>query len=636
MINIAKQNRGTIIHLLIITVVGFIIYSNTLHFSFHFDDTSNIVENYTLRNLNNLWPPSGSRWFGFLTFALNYHVGGLDPFGYHIFNISIHIINAILVYYLVALTFKTTFFTSQKSAKLLTPDSPIHRFTDSPSVIALFSALIFVAHPIQTQAVTYIVQRFTSLAAFFYLLSLIMYVKARISTLHAARYTIYAISLFSAILAMKTKEISFTLPFIIALYEFSFFTGSPNFEPSPWRVAEGDRTSNFKRLSYLAPFLLTLLIIPLSMVGMNRPLGETIGELRDSTAETTVIGRWSYLFTQFRVIVTYIRLLIFPVNQNVDYDYPIYHSFFEPSVFLSFLFLLLIFAFAVYLFYATRYTLYATRLISFGIFWFFITLSVESSIIPIRDVIFEHRLYLPGVGAIMVFVSSIFYVLHIIGRRLKSWDLPGRSGYSMHIPLTAVYLLLTTAIVLILSVAAYERNKVWQDEISLWRDVVRKSPLKARGYANLGTAYGKTGATDEAIKCFKIDLTLMPDDAEIHSDIGSAYGEKGWTDMAVEHLQTALRLRPDLAKAHNNLGVVYSSKRMIDKSIEHLQTAIRLKPALAEAHNNLGNAYYKKGLLDDAIREYQIALSLKPDDADARYNLALVYAMKKAINSNRR
>ncbi|MDO9288655.1 MAG: hypothetical protein Q7T83_07680, partial [Thermodesulfovibrionales bacterium] len=105
-----------IVHFFLIAIVGFLLYSNTFNAPFHFDDHSNIVENYTLRDLSNFWPPSGARWLGFLTFALNYHFGGLNTIGYHVVNLIIHILNATLVYWLVALTFKTPYFSSQQSA----------------------------------------------------------------------------------------------------------------------------------------------------------------------------------------------------------------------------------------------------------------------------------------------------------------------------------------------------------------------------------------------------------------------------------------------------------------------------------------------------------------------------------------
>ncbi|TAL25673.1 MAG: tetratricopeptide repeat protein [Nitrospirae bacterium] len=598
------------VHFFLIALLGFLIYSNTFNVPFHWDDTPNIVANYKLKDLSNFWPPSESRWFGYLTFALNYYFRGMNTTGYHAVNLAIHIFNAILVYWLVVLTFtfKTPYF--------LPPfNSPLAK--GGYRGVALFSALLFVSHPIQTQAVTYIVQRFTSLATMFYLLSLVMYIKFRSQQsaisgqqkLYATRYTLYAVSLVSAILAMKTKEIAFTLPVVIALYEFMFFEGKIK-----------------RRILYLLPLLLTMFIIPLSLIGIDKPVGDAIGELREASQETEQMSRWSYLFTQFRVIITYIRLLVLPINQNLDYDYPIYHSFFNPEVFLSFLFLLSIFGLGVYLLHRSRLKLQSSpplnpllvkegygevRIISFGIFWFFITLSVESSIIPIRDVIFEHRLYLPVIGIIIVFVSATFYILQAMTQN------PKRS-------LAACCLLLATAVI-VLSIAAYQRNIIWQDGVSLWEDVVKKSPNKARGHSNTGFLYDDNGLTDKAIEEYQIAIRLNPNYGDAHNNLAVAYYNKGLTDMAIEHYQIALRINPNYIEAYYNLGAAYKDKGMTDMAIEYYRIALRINPANADAHVNIANAYDDKGMTDKAIEHYQIALKLNQDNPSAHYNLGVAY-----------
>ena len=386
--------------LLSIIILGTIIYSNTFDASWHFDDNTAIVENYDIRdlkgtiNIRNILSGT-SRWIGFLTFAPNYHFGKLDVLGYHIVNISIHLISAILVYFLMLLSLKT-------------PCLKDNKISNYAASLSLVSGLIFVAHPIQTQAVTYITQRFTSLATLFYLLSLVFFIKARLqkergkSFFSPSHLGCYLVSLIAAFLAMRTKEITITLPAIILLYEICFFSPSP-------------RTLS-KKLLYLTPLLLTFFIIPLlryrvTLFGVSggvfmgiAEVGDVIG---DATQETTAISRTDYLLTQFNVIVTYIRLLLFPVNQNLDYDYPISRTLFEFPTFFSFLLLISIVIFGVWMF-------KRSRLISFGIFWFFITLSVESSIIPIRDVIFEHRVYLPSVGFVIFLTVAIYQMMEQI------------------------------------------------------------------------------------------------------------------------------------------------------------------------------------------------------------------------------
>ncbi|MCI0528967.1 MAG: hypothetical protein L0Y56_16135, partial [Nitrospira sp.] len=291
---------------LLITLISLLIYSNTFSLPFHFDDEPNITLNDKLRDLTNFWPPSGTRYIGVLSFALNYHFGKLNVFGYHLVNITIHIINGLLVWWLVMLTFKTPIMERRSSSSSLRDFMP------------LFSSLIFTIHPVQTQAVTYIVQRFTSLATLFCLLSLALFIKARLlnqtsadkiqnsnhSSLNSNIKSVlcYFTAVVSAILAMKTKEITFTLPFIIVLYDLIFFS-TPKLER--WIL-------NLRRLYFITPFLATLFIIPLSILGTDKPLGDIMGELREAAQETEEISRKVYFLTQFRVIVTYIRLLFLP------------------------------------------------------------------------------------------------------------------------------------------------------------------------------------------------------------------------------------------------------------------------------------------------------------------------------------
>jgi tetratricopeptide (TPR) repeat protein len=582
------------LHITIITITALLIYSNTFSAPFHFDDEPNIIENNKIKDLSNFWPPSGTRYIGFLSFALNHHLGGLEVFGYHLVNIAVHITNGFFLWWLVLLTFKTPVM-----------ERAVGR-TQPKYFIALTAALIFISHPVQTQVVTYITQRFTSLATLFYLLSLVLFVKWRLSrgTLKPGpQAVIYVSSLVSAIVSMKTKEISFTLPFIIVLYEFSFFN---------------DKTLK-KRLSYLTPFLLTLAIIPLTLfmqkLGLNDGTPGVAETLRVKQIEDLVtLSPHSYLVTQFRVIVTYIRLLLLPVHQNLDYDYPLSHSLFEPGVFFSFIFLLSVFSLAIYIFTRSRKSgnVYAL-LTAFGFFWFFITLSVESSIIPIGDVINEHRIYLPSIGGVIAFGAGVFYVLDNVKIKISP----------LHA--TAILLLFTA---LPLSIATYKRNFIWSDEVKLWEDVVRKSPDKVRGHLNLGVAYGGKDQYDLAMREYVSVLKLQHDNSDAHFNIGTIYEKKGRIDEAIEEYKVALMLDPGYVDAHYNLGLVYDKQDRLNEAIEEYISALIVKPDFSDAHYNLGNAYYKKGLMDEAIEEYKLSLSLEPNLAMAHNNLGNAYYKK--------
>jgi protein O-mannosyl-transferase len=593
--------RRPVVHILIIVVLGVLIYSNTFNVPFAYDDVITIA-NPIIKDIRHLIDPQNiydSRFIGQLSFALNYQLHEFNVTGYHIFNLSIHLLNALLVYWLIILTFRTPKASAYLQKDVLKTSNP-YRW------IPLFTALLFLSHPVQTQAVTYIVQRFASLATLFYLFSLVMYIKARSSeSAKKARYTLFAVSIISAVLAMRTKEIAFTLPVMVLLYEFMFFRGDTR-----------------KRILALLALLLTMLIIPLSMF---RQVGSSgIRGLDELTrmAGSADVSRWDYLNTQFRVIVTYIRLLLFPVNQNLDYDYPIYRTFFTPPVFLSFFALLGIFCWGIYLLYRSYKSDQANhfwyRVIAFGIFWFFVTLSVESSIIPIRDVIYEHRMYLPSVGFFMAIMSGIVLIYVKLANR-TNW-------------VATAFMSVMILILISLSLAAYARNVVWSDKVTLWKDVVKKSPYKLRPHNNLGEAYQERGLFDDAVREYQTVINLEPNYVKSHYNLGVVYQRQGRLDKAIEEFRTTIRLKPDYADAHLNLGGAYHKQGRLDDAIREYQAAIKLEPEDVKAHNNLGVAYHNQGRFDDAIKEYQMAIKLRPDFPDAHKNLRLLYQEKRLFD----
>ncbi|MBI5196779.1 MAG: tetratricopeptide repeat protein [Nitrospirae bacterium] len=662
------------VHILLILILGLLAYSNTFNVPFQFDDRGYIVDNPIIKDFKYFKNPFASaklhdsfysysfknRFISDFTFALNYKIHGLNVAGYHVVNLLIHLINALLVYWLVLMTLKSgvrsqeSEFSSQNSEKAISSEqlavsnkltanrypltAGISLFPTSCSLLALFSALIFISHPVQTEAVTYIYQRFTSLATMFYLLSLVMYVKWRLKAEQQSSRTaeqqvnktalailrcrtsallLYCAGLLSAVLAMKTKEIAFTLPIIIVLYEIFFFSKSQiqqstvNSQQSTSRL-----TSYVSRFLYLLPFLLTLLIIPLSYTGINKS-GADLLHVVDKAARTSAIPRIDYLFTQFRVIVTYLRLLFLPVNQNLDYDYPIYNSFLNSNVFLSFLFLLSVLGLGVYLFYYSKklssFNLHPStlRFTAFGIFWFFITLSVESSVMPLEDVIFEHRLYLPSIGLIIAFVSAVFY----FSLRLTPYA-------------SRLTLLTLAAILIVFSIAAYQRNAVWQNEIALWEDIAKKSPGKARVHSNLGSLYITNGMTDKAVSEFQQAVSINPDYIEARKNLITAYINKEALDDALDELITLSNLIPGNANIFTPIGGIYIKKGEPDKAIEYLNQALLLNPQHINALTDLGIAYASKGWNDKAVSTFDKAIGINPDFAFAYYNRGLIYAKK--------
>jgi protein O-mannosyl-transferase len=396
--------------IILISCLGIIAYSNTFHDPFHFDDFLFITGNFYIRNIHDLaglWNYYPCRFLTFLSLALNYHFGQYDVFGYHLFNCAVHVCSAFLVRWFVLLT-------------LSTPAMKEKRIARDAGLIALCAGIIFVAHPVTTEAVTNIWQRAASMVTLFYLASLCLYARSRRQPQGASGSLYYACSLMMAAAAMFTKEIAITLPLMALLYEFTFLRTGRNID---WK--------------HITPLLCTVFIIPLTGF-----LTSSIDfQHRQLAVEGPVfISTGHYFLTELRVMITYIRLAFFPVNQSLDYDYHVSQNIFEIPTLLSFFALIAILFGAVRLF--SKY-----RLLSFCVFWFFLALLPESSFIPLNDVIFEHRLYLPLVGYSIFLASGIYYLF-------------GEKGN-----LKAMAAVLAV-IVACYAVLTYQRNGVWKDNLT--------------------------------------------------------------------------------------------------------------------------------------------------------------------------
>jgi len=565
-----------------ILLLGFLIYSNTLRAPFVFDDRHVISENQTIKSLPlALQSVSSRRYIGYLSFALNYSSGRLTVQGYHITNIAIHIANALILLTLLRLSFSTP---------------GMQNAVFSKDFLVYSSAFLFLAHPIQTQAVAYLSQRFTSLATLFYLSSLLFYVKARLCQtgvgekgfLKIAGF--FAVSFLSAVLAMKTKEIAYTLPLMAFLCEIYFF---------------GFRDERNKIQGFVRTFL--LLLVPVALVLSvvilaGKPLGDMAASLDSLSRDTVQITRSDYLLTQFNVVTTYLRLMILPMNQTLDYDYPLSATLLSPEMILP----LCVFGLLIYLAAATYRR---ARLVSFGIVWFFVALLVESSVIPIRDVINEHRMYLPSIG---LCVSSMAAVDRIVkDQRAK--------------------IALVVVIVVFLAVGTISRNRVWQAPETLWSDVISKAPNNARAYNNLGTVYKEQKQYEKANELFERALRADKNYTAIYYNLGDVQYGLGNYEKALEYLDKAMKGTKDSllhADILNKMGRTYGALGRREQAIESFQKAIAIYPASPVFMNNLAVQYIKAGRLDDAIATLEKALEYAPNEDYLYANLATAYASK--------
>jgi tetratricopeptide (TPR) repeat protein len=577
----------------LLAAVGFIIYSNTLNSPFVFDDIITIEDNSSIRmtefSVRNIVTGaigySKNRPISMLSFAFNYYFGRYNVVGYHLVNILIHIANGVLLFFLLEIT--RTIYSRQRSVPL-----KLEPFTVTS--LSFCTALLWLAHPVQTQSVTYIVQRMNSMGAMFYILALFLYAKGRLAHLSANQVTdnqsanerqnkhwhhYYFWHLgcaLAAVFALGSKESTVSLPFFIFLYEWYFFQNLNII----WLK---------KSLKYIAVIVVLFGLIAFIFLG-SEPLVK-LKALRDFSEGQFTMGQ--RLLTQTRVVVYYLSLLGYPhpSRLNLDYDFPLSYSLMNPSAtLLSLTVIIGLIILGVYL--AKK-----ERLISFSILWFFGNLVIESSVIPLA-LIFEHRLYLPSMLLFLIPVTLGHRYIKLIWLRAGVFCL----------------------VIVVLCVWTYQRNRVWENDLSLWADVVKKSPNKVRSQLNLGLALANRDRLDEAISHYLKSIQLDPNYAYAYNNLGVALKEQGKLNEAIQYYRQALQIDPTYVEAINNLAGALEKQGQTREAAEYYRRAIELNPKNDKVHTNMGHVLVEQGKLDEAIEHYRKALQLNPNSAETLLN----------------
>jgi len=486
---------------LLVLAAGLLAYANSFSVPFQFDDIVVLVREPAITGFQ--LDPASRRFLGDLSFALSWSAFGERVAGHHVVNLAIHLANALLVWRLASLLWRT-------------PALARSRLAPRADRIALLAALLFVSHPLQTQAVTYIVQRYASLAALFFLSSVCAYLAFRLAPEGRRARGWYLAFLGSAAAACWTKENALVLPIAVAAVEWLFFE-------APLR----------RRAILLSPFLAAAVaFLLLALV-----TGLDLARLDALTRLESPLARTDYLLTQFRVVASYLRLLALPVGQNLDHDVAISTSLAEPAVLLSLALHLALLGGAAFA--ATRRAPHdpAWRLAGFGVIWFYAALLVESSIIPIADVMYEHRVYLPSAGLFLLAATGLTALPSLASPR--AW----RGA--------------TLALVGVLVALTLSRNRVWRDDLSLWSDAAEKSPNKARAVNNLGVAHFVRNDYGLAAALFERALRADPSYSKAWFNLGTARHRLGDCEGAIAPYEAFLAAAPDYPETYANLADCY-------------------------------------------------------------------------------
>lgn len=563
--------KGILSFLLIIAGAG--IYFNSLSTPFVFDDTKWIVKDCHIYSLNRL-PVSmaeSNRPVLILSLAINYALGGTNVVGYHIVNVLIHILAALTLFGIVNRT--------------LSANRLQQHYGRSSKYLAFSVAMIWLVHPLHTQAVTYTIQRSESLMGLFYLLTVYCVIRMAQSE-HIYRWTIAAI--VACTLGMGTKEVMVTAPLVVFLYDRTFLSHS-----------FGEALRRRRRL-YLG--LAATWIVLVGFVGVNAFVKE------NTTAGFGMksVRPWEYMLSQPAVILHYLRLSFWPYPLVLDYWWPIAKkaSQIVPAG-MAIIGLLTI----------SFWGLWRRSVVGFLGIWFFLILAPSSSVMPIQDLAFEHRMYLSlaAVVVLMVVLAHEFVIRRSYGGRV-------------------VAISLLVLVVGALSVTTIFRNRDYHSEMAIWQNVLKTRPRNPRAYTFLGVALNEKKQYERAIGQLHKAIDLAPGYPAALLNLGIAHKLLGTLDQAKSYYWRAIKSKPDYAEAYYNLALVLQNQGRRKEAIQRYFDALRLDPDHPEAHNNLGRALDAQGDSSEAIHHYRQAIDRRPDYATAHNNLGAVLASKGKIN----
>jgi protein O-mannosyl-transferase len=569
--NISLVHQGSLFAGVIIIVAAVAAYHNSFSGLFLLDDQSAIADNPSIRQLGSaLSPPpaatTGGRPILNLTFALNYALGGMNVWGYHAFNLLVHTLAGLTLFGVVRRT-------------LLKPALSA-RFGAAAWPLALAMAVIWVVHPLQTEAVTYISQRAESLMGLFYLLALYCFIRSQDSgdrnqekrsglrppcppkpwqrrmasslpvLLSLGEGGWLLASIFSCLLGVMSKETIVTAPLIILLYDRTFVAGSfVEACQQRWRY-------------YLGLAGTWLLLLARLRLGLHhQSVGFDLG-----------VTRWNYALTSCRSVALYLKLAIWPHPLVLDYGNNIVHH--AVDVLPYGLVLVVLIA-------GLMLALWRWPVVGFAGAWFFIILAPTSSVVPIAgEPMAESRMYLSLAAVIGLAVLGLYTW---IGRRS---------------------LILFAAVAVGLGWLSIRRNEDYHTALAIWGETLAKQPDNERAHNEFGRALAEIpGRLPEAIDQFEAALRLNPNFAEAHSNLGMALAEvPGRLPEAIDQFEAALRLDPDFAIAHNNLGAVLAnSPGRLPEAISQFETALRIKPDYPDARDNLAAALKLSGRLPETV-----------------------------------
>lgn len=567
------------------------VYENSLHVPFYFDDFPNIVKNARL-HLQDLSPPSLSqalhahplapgklyRPVTNLTFGITYAFFGQEVAGYHVGNLIVHILAAFFLYLLFQ--------------EVLRLPRLRERYGGKAFFVAAFGCSLWALHPIQTQSVTYIVQRMTSLSGLFYILAMLLFLRGRIVQGKAAKCVLFSGCLLSACLSAGAKENGVMVPASLLLLEWLLIGDSI--------VAHGWT----KRAVALAGLgLLVLGVVVLAHGGT--------GLLAGYSVRPFTLGE--RFLTEPRVVLFYLSLILYPAADRFSllHDVTLSKGLWDPP---ETVFALLLLGALVALAFLSRRK---APIMAFAVFFFLVNHLVESSVLPL-ELVYEHRNYLPSAFLFLSFASGASILL---SRLQGSPPLRGMAAGA------------TVLSLIVLGVATHTRNAVWLDQEIFWLDVIKKAPTDARAHMNLSRISFEEGRYKEAILANLVaaaschfprnDMAHLP-----HLNLAACFMQQGLYAEGIRECERVNVLKPGVARSYYYLATAYRELGNPDAAYAHAVESVALAHKDADAQLLLARLALEKGDAECARGAAREAYLLAPERTEPLLLLGLAYLEK--------
>lgn len=581
----------------VLALITFLFYFPSRNYEFQFDDIANITKLYDIRHTRFLdYFFSGSRWICRWLNSVHYRIGRFEPYSYRMGNIIQHLLLGVIIFYFVLLALRNL--------------KKQNFFSTHALPIALFTAMLFLLHPVQTQTVSYVIQgKLEGVATFLIMCMIFCFWKAFTTESKVFSVLLQMLYFIIAAFACGSKEIAIVSPLLVMLVDW-FFVAQGSWEQmrSRWLFHLCSCITIYGLyLYFLKPEYFT------SILSLSHHVPNNLGNVITETP-LQHITPGVYFISEFKVILHYLWIFIWPFNMSVEYDWVLSKSLLSPDSFFPLLVLIAI-GYFVYRLLAKN----KTNMIAFGLIWFMICIAPRSTIIPSAELLVDYKTYAASFGWLFVLACGLVALVNFITTSVTS-----RSKLSV----LCVQSPIALVCMLSLGYVTMARNTVWRSGLEFWGNMLKNAPGKARIHNNYGVELSqKLQKYQESIPYFQHAIAMDRYYPDPHNNLAVVYAYLGRIDDAIREMKEGLRINPHYAEGYNNIAAFYLQKGSYDAAEQYLKTALKIRPSYGKAFFNLARCYTEQGKNDLALVQLRNACTIADLDNSFGFSVYAKFAL---------